>query len=84
LARTLRAMNPIGLSPDQRWDADLEGAMLIEALVTAFVVAYIAIAVLGHVLLLQAMFTSRKTRTSAGTAERPSHHAPIARARVTA
>jgi len=58
--------------------------MLIEALVTAFVVAYIAIAVLGHVLLLQAVFASRKTRTSAGADERPSHHAPIARARVTA
>jgi Tfp pilus assembly protein PilV len=58
--------------------------MLIEALVTAFVVAYIAIAVLGHVLLLQAVFTSRKTRTSAVADQRSSHHAPIARARVTA
>lgn len=58
--------------------------MLLEALVTAFVITYVAIAVLGHVLLLQAVFTSRKTRTSAGADERPSHHAPIARARVTA
>jgi len=58
--------------------------MLIEALVTAVVVAYIAIAVLGHVLLLQAVFKSRKTRIPAGADERPSHHAPIARARVTA
>ena len=58
--------------------------MLIEALVTAFVVAYIAIAVLGHVLLLQAAFTFLKSRTSASADKRPSHHAPIARARVTA
>ena len=58
--------------------------MLLETLVTAFVITYVAITVLGHVLLLQAVFTSRKTRTSAGADERPSHHAPIARARVTA
>jgi hypothetical protein len=77
-------MNPTGLSRNECWDADLEGAMLIEALAAAFVVAYIAISVLGHVLLLRAMFTTRKTRTSASTDERPSHHAPIARTRVTA
>ena len=58
--------------------------MLLETLVTAFIITFVAIAVLGHVLLLQAVFTSRKTRTSAGADERPSHHAPIARARVTA
>jgi hypothetical protein len=78
-------VNPTALSPDETIGApDLEGAMLIEGLVTAFVITYIALAVLGHGLLLQVAFTSRKTRTSASAHERPSHHAPIARARVTA
>jgi hypothetical protein len=58
--------------------------MLVEALVTAFVIIYVALALLGHVLLLQAVFMSRKTRTSTSAGKQPSHHAPIARARVTA
>jgi hypothetical protein len=58
--------------------------MLVEALVTAFVIIYVALALLGHVLLLQAAFTSRKSSTSASADGRRSHHAPIARARVPA
>ena len=58
--------------------------MLLETVVTAFIITFVVIAVLGHVLLLQAVFKSRKTRIPAGADERPSHHAPIARARVTA
>jgi hypothetical protein len=36
--------------------------MLIESLVTSFVVAFVTIAVLGHVLVLQAALTSAAAR----------------------
>jgi hypothetical protein len=47
-------MNPFALPPDEWSGQDLEGAMLIETLIISFVVAFATVAVLGHVLVLQA------------------------------
>lgn len=58
--------------------------MVIQSLVTAFIVAFIAIAVFGHVLLLRAVFAPGKVRTADNAADRPSHHAPVAGARIAA
>jgi hypothetical protein len=58
--------------------------MLIEALITAFVIAFVAIAVLGHVLLAQAVFTSAKARDPSQDDRQASHQAPITRARIAA
>lgn len=58
--------------------------MLIQSLVTAFIVAFIAIAMLGHVLLLRAIFAPGKARSAANAADRSSHHAPVAGTRIAA
>ncbi len=58
--------------------------MLIETLVTAFVAGFAAIAVLGHVLLLQAAFRPASDRNSTQAGERPSRHAPVAGMRIAA
>jgi hypothetical protein len=50
-------MNPIRSLSDQPVGERLEGIMLIQTLATGFVLAFIAIAVFGHVLLLQAALT---------------------------
>jgi hypothetical protein len=43
--------------PSKGWDDLLEAAMIIETLVTVFVIAFVAIALFGHVLLAQALMT---------------------------
>jgi hypothetical protein len=50
-------MNPIDDRRDERSGRQTEGTMIIEVLLTAFIVTFIAIAILGHVLVLQAAFT---------------------------
>jgi hypothetical protein len=55
--------------------------MIIQSLVTAFIVAFVAIAVFGHVLLLRAAFFPRN---SAQADQRPSRDAPVTAARVAA
>ena len=55
-------MNPFALPPDEWSGLDLEGAMLIETLVISFVVAFVTVAVLGHVLVLQAALTPADAR----------------------
>lgn len=44
--------------------------MIIETLVTAFVVAFVAIVLLGHVLLAQALLWSDRETPAAGTNSR--------------
>jgi hypothetical protein len=56
--------------------------MITQSLVTTFVLAFIAIAAFGHVLLLQAMFAHK--RRPAPADERPSRHAPVTASRVAA
>lgn len=58
--------------------------MIIQSLVTVFIVAFIAIAVFGHVLLLRAAFTPTKARNAENAADRPSRYAPVAGARIAA
>jgi hypothetical protein len=66
------------------WVGDLlEGAMIIQSLVTTFIIAFIAVAAFGHVLLLQAMFAPKPPRP-AQTEEQPSPHAPVTAARIAA
>ena len=50
--------------------------MIVQSLVTAFAFAFLAIAALGHVLLLQAAFAPSNPK-SRKAAERPSGRAPI-------
>ena len=45
-------MNPPGHRRDEQSGRQLEGAMIVQSLVMAFTIAFIATAVLGHVLLL--------------------------------
>jgi Na+-transporting methylmalonyl-CoA/oxaloacetate decarboxylase gamma subunit len=62
--------------------------MIMQSLVTTFVLVIVLIAAFGHVLLLQAMFAPRtrpaqKTRPAQAD-ERRSRHAPVTAARVAA
>ena len=76
-------MNLLDGSFDE-WVGDLlEGAMIIQSLVTTFIIAFVAIAAFGHVLLLQALFAP-KTPRPAQTEEQPSPHAPVIAARIAA
>jgi len=47
-------MNPRGRRRDERLERPLEGAMIVQSLVTAFTIAFLATAMFGHVLLLRA------------------------------
>ena len=58
--------------------------MIIQSLVTAFIAAFIAIAVFGHVLVLRAVFVPTQGRNRGKRDRQPSHHAPIAGARIAA
>lgn len=62
--------------------------MIMQSLVTTFVLIIVLIAAFGHILLLQAMFAP-KTRPAqeqrpAPADERPSVHAPVTAARIAA
>jgi hypothetical protein len=59
--------------------------MIIQSLVTAFVLAFIAIAIFGHVLVLRAAFTPAGDRSSGKRdKQQASHHAPMTGARIAA
>jgi hypothetical protein len=77
-------MNPLDDRRDERSGRQTEGTMIIEVLLTAFIVTFIAIAILGHVLVLQAAFTPAPGRVRGKDDRRPSHHAPIAGTRIAA
>ena len=70
-------MNPRGRGRDERLERQLEGAMIVQSLVTAFAFAFLATAALGHVLLLQAAFAPSNNPKSGKAAQRPSGRAPI-------
>jgi hypothetical protein len=78
------AVNPIANRRDERSGHQLEGAMIIQSLGTAFILAFSAIAIFGHVLLVQAAFTARTARKAATADAGDSHRAELARARITA
>ena len=58
--------------------------MIIQSLVTAFIFAFIAVAIFGHVLVLRAAFLPTRDRNAGKRDPQPSHHAPIAGARIAA
>ena len=58
--------------------------MIVQSLVTAFAFAFLATAVLGHVLLLQAAFAPSNNSKSGKAAKRPSGRTPIAGAGIAA
>jgi hypothetical protein len=71
-------MNPRGRRRDERLERQLEGAMIVQSLVTAFTIAFLATAMFGHVLLLRAVFVPANNPKSGRAAQRPSGRTPIA------
>lgn len=71
-------MNPRGRRRDQRLERQLEGAMIVQSLVTAFTIAFLATAMLGHVLLLRAVLVPANNPKSGRAAKRASGRTPIA------
>ena len=57
-------MSPRGHRRDERWGRQLEDAMIVQSLVMAFTTAFLATAVLGHVLLLRAALVPAKNPKS--------------------
>jgi hypothetical protein len=57
-------LNPRGHRRDERSGRQLEGAMIVQSLVMAFTTAFLATAVLGHVLLLHAALVPAKNPKS--------------------
>jgi hypothetical protein len=78
-------MNPI-VDQTHQWSGhSMEGAMIIQTLATIFIIGFVAIAALGHVLVLQAAFTPGRPGSSVPEpGEQPLHHAPLAAPRVAA
>ena len=72
------SLNPRGRRRDERLERQLEGAMIVQSLVTAFAFAFLATAALSHVLLLQAAFAPSDDPESGKAAQRPSGRTPIA------
>jgi hypothetical protein len=59
-----KALNPRGQRRDERSGASMEGAMIVQSLVMAFTITFLATAVLGHVLLLRAALVPAKNPKS--------------------
>ena len=57
--------------------------MIIQSLGMAFILAFSAIAILGHLLLVRAVFTPNKTGGAAAADARGSHRAELAGLRIT-
>ena len=70
-------VNPFAARRDERSGPQLEGAMIVQSLMTAFAFAFLATAALGHLLLLQAAFAPGNNPKSGKGAKRPSGRAPI-------
>jgi hypothetical protein len=56
--------------------------MIIQSLVMGFILAFIAIAIFGHVLVLRAAFAPASDRSSGKRDQQASHHAPMTGARI--
>src|SRR4051812_24149512 len=63
-------VNPFAGRRDERSGPQLEGAMIVQSLMTAFAFTFLATAALGHVLLLQAAFAPSNNPKSGKAAER--------------
>ena len=57
--------------------------MIIQSLGMAFILAFSAIAIFGHLLLVRAVFTPTKAGEAATADMRGSHRAELARLRIT-
>ena len=57
--------------------------MIIQSLGMAFILAFSAIAIFGHLLLVRAVFTPTKPGEAATADTRSSHRAELARLRIT-
>jgi hypothetical protein len=61
----------------------LEGAMIIQSLGMAFILAFSAIAIFGHLLLVRAVFTPTKAGGTGTADTRGSHRTELARLGIT-
>ena len=57
--------------------------MIIQSLAVGFILAFSAIAIFGHLLLVRAVFTPAKAGGAATADARGSHRAELARLRIT-
>jgi hypothetical protein len=69
---------------DESSGPQLEAVMIIQSLGTAFILAFGAIAIFGHILLVRALFTPDRVGNASQPEERGSRRAIFARARVAA
>jgi hypothetical protein len=76
-------VNPIAGHSDESSGPQLEAAM-IQSLGTAFILAFGAIAIFGHILLVRALFTPERDGNAGQPEERGSRRAIFARTRVAA
>jgi hypothetical protein len=61
----------------------LEGAMIMQSVGVAFILAFSAIAIFGHLLIVRAVFTPTKAGETATPDTRGSHRAELTRLGVT-
>jgi hypothetical protein len=77
-------VNPIAARRDESsGHRFLEGAMIMQSLAVAFILAFSAIAIFGHLLLVRAVFTPTKAGGAAAADARGSHRAELTRLGVT-
>jgi hypothetical protein len=77
-------VNPIAARRDESsGHRFVEGAMIIQSLGVAFILAFSAIAIFGHLLLVRAVFTPTKPSEAATADTRGSHRAELTRLGVT-
>jgi hypothetical protein len=79
-----KGVNPIASRRDESSGPQLEAAMMIQWLGTAFILALGATAIFGHILLVRALFTPDRGGNARQPEERGSRRAIFARARVAA
>jgi hypothetical protein len=77
-------MNPIAAGRDESsGHRFVEGATIIQSLGVAFILAFSAIAIFGHLLLVRAVFTPTKAGEAATADTHGSHRAELARLGIT-
>jgi hypothetical protein len=77
-------VNPIAAGSDESSGRRfLEGAMIMQSLAVAFILAFSATAIFGHLLLVRAIFTPTKGGGAAAADARGSHRAELAGLRIT-
>jgi hypothetical protein len=79
-----KRVNPIASRRDESSGPQLEAAMIVQSLGTAFILAFGAIAISGHLLLVRALFTPDRGGNARPPEERGSRRAIFARARIAA